>query len=222
MRTVNLFPSLALLTILCAGCSHRNSSPPAQAQAPPLKTGPGTLNQPKTTQPQEKSETPLASPLPPPSAQSVPLPPPPPPKKVRKKQVKQAPAKPADTAQTPAATTGGAASPPAAPASQVAAQAAPLQQPAATNGTASPIGQLTTGDSAMGEKAKHETEDLINETLQGVNAIKRSLSTEEQVTAAQIHAFLKQAQQALDNGDTDGGRGLATKAKQLLDELTKP
>jgi hypothetical protein len=87
---------------------------------------------------------------------------------------------------------------------------------------ASPIGQLTTGDSAMGEKAKHETEDLINETLQGVNAIKRALSAEEKVTAAQIHIFLKQAQQALDNGDTDGGHGLATKAKQLLDELTQP
>jgi len=221
MRTVNLFSWLVLLAILCTGCSHRNPSPPAQAQAPPLKTGPGTLNQPKTTQPQEKSETPLASPLPPPSAQSVPLPPPPPPKKVRKK-VKPAPAKPADTAQTPAATTGGTASQPAAPASQVAAQAPPPQQPAAANGTASPIGQLTTGDSATGEKSKHETEDLINETLQGVNAIKRALSTEEQVTAAQIHAFLKQAQQALDNGDTDGGHGLATKAKQLLDELTKP
>jgi outer membrane biosynthesis protein TonB len=222
MRTVNLFSSLALVAILCGGCSHRNPSPPPQqAQAPPLQTGKGTLSPPKTTQPQEKSETPLASPLPPPSAQSVPLPPPPPPKKVRKKQVKQAPAKPADTAQTPAATTGGTA-PPAAPSSPVTAQAAPPQQPAAANGTASPIGQLTTGDSATGEKAKHETEDLINETLQGVNAIKRPLSTEEQVTAAQIHAFLKQAQQALDNGDTDGGRGLATKAKQLLDELTKP
>jgi hypothetical protein len=33
---------------------------------------------------------------------------------------------------------------------------------------------------------------------------------------------LKQAQQALDNGDTDGAHTLATKAKLLLDELTKP
>jgi len=224
VRTVNLFSSLALLAILCTGCSHRKTSPPPQAQAPPLKTGPGTLNQPKTTQQQEKSETPLASPLPPPSAQSVPLPPPPPPKKVRKRVKQQPPAKPADTAQTPAATTEGTASPPAAPSPQVAAQAAPPQPPVADHGTtaASPIGQLTTGDSAMGEKAKHETEDLINETLQGVNAIKRALSTEEKVTATQIHTFLKQAQQALDNGDTDGGNTLATKAKLLLDELTKP
>lgn len=221
MRTVNLLSSLALLVILCTGCSHRNTSPPAQAQAPPLQTGKGTLNPPNTTQPQEKSDTPLASPLPQPSAQSVPLPPPPPPKKVRKR-VKQPPAKPADTAQTPAATTAGPASAPAAPATQAAAQAVPPQQPVADHETPSPIGQLTTGDSAMGEKAKRDTEDLINETLQGVNAIKRALSAEEKVTAAQIHAFLKQAQQALDNGDTDGGKGLAIKAKVLLDELTKP
>jgi phage shock protein A len=74
----------------------------------------------------------------------------------------------------------------------------------------------------MGEKAKRETADLINSTEQGLNGIKRSLSTEEKVTAAQSHTYLKQAQQALDNGDTDGAHTLATKAKLLLDELTKP
>ena len=49
-----------------------------------------------------------------------------------------------------------------------------------------------------------------------------TVSTEEKATAAQIHNYLKQAQQALDNGDTDGAHLLATKAKVLLDELTKP
>jgi hypothetical protein len=74
----------------------------------------------------------------------------------------------------------------------------------------------------MGEKAKRETADLIGETEQGLNSIKRSLSTEEKVTATQIHTYLKQAQEALDNGDMDGAHTLATKAKLLLDELTKP
>ncbi len=74
----------------------------------------------------------------------------------------------------------------------------------------------------MGERTKHETADLIASTQQGLNGIKRALSAEEKVTAAQIVTFLKQAQQALDNGDTDGGLTLATKAKLLLDELTKP
>jgi ribosomal protein S20 len=74
----------------------------------------------------------------------------------------------------------------------------------------------------MGEKVKRETADLIGGTEQGLSGIKRSLSTEEKVTAAQIRTFLKQAQQALDNGDSDGAHTLATKAKLLLDELTKP
>ncbi len=219
MRAANVCSSLSLmlLAIFCTGCLHHKTSPTTQAQVPPLQTGKGTLNPPKTAQQQEKTETPLASPLPPPSAQNVPLPPPPPPKKVRHKSKPPA-TKPADTAQTPPA---GGASQPSASGSQASAQETPPQTPGAV-GTTSPIGQLTTGDSAMGEKAKHETSDLIGETEQGLNGIKRSLSTEEKVTAAQIRTFLKQAQQALDNGDTDGAKTLATKAKLLLDELTKP
>ncbi len=217
MRAANLCSSLTLLLLFCTGClSHKSSSPPPQAQAPPLQTGKGTLNAPTTAQQQPKSDTPLASPLPPPSEQNVPLPPPTP-KKVKHKPKPPA-AKPADTAQTPAAA---AASQSPATGSQASAQATPPPAPA-TVGTPSPIGQLTTGDSAMGEKAKRETADLIGGTEQGLNGIKRSLSTEEKVTAAQIRTFLKQAQQALDNGDTDGAHTLATKAKLLLDELTKP
>ena len=216
MRAAKLCSSLTLLLFFCTGCLFHKSSPPPQAQAPPLQTGKGTLNAPKTAQQQPKSDTPLASPLPPPSAQNVPLPPPTP-KKVKHKSKPPA-AKPADTAQTPAA---GGASQPSASGSQATAQASPPPTPANV-GTPSPIGQLTTGDSAMGEKAKRETADLIGGTEQGLNGIKRSLSTEEKVTAAQIRTFLKQAQQALDNGDTDGAHTLATKAKLLLDELTKP
>jgi hypothetical protein len=219
MRANNLSSSLALLAVLCIGC-HHNIAPPVQAQAPPLQTGKGTLSKPQTTQQAEKTDKPLASPLPQPSAQSVPLPPPPPPKKVRHK-VKPPPAKPADSAQTPATTTNGGT--PVQPAATTPAQSVPAQQQAAAPGAAvSPIGQLTIGDSALGEKTKKETADLINGTEQGLNGIKRSLSTDEKSTAAQIHNYLKQAQQALDNGDTDGAHNLATRAKLLLDELTKP
>lgn len=215
MRAANVSSAATLLVFLCTGCLFHKSSPPQQAQAPPLQTGKGTLNPPTTAQQQPKTDTPLASPLPAPSAQSVPLPPPPPPKKVKHKSKPPA-AKPADTAQTPATGGGSQAS-----AGSQSAQAIPPQAPG-TLGTPSPIGQLTTGDSAMGEKAKRETADLIGGTEQGLNGIKRSLSTEEKVTAAQIRTYLKQAQEALDNGDMDGAHTLATKAKLLLDELTKP
>jgi outer membrane biosynthesis protein TonB len=204
MRAVHLCSMVTLLTICCTACSHKTSSPPQQAQAPPLQTGKGTLTPPKTPQQQEKSDTP------------------PPPKKVRHK-VKPTPPKPADTAQnstsapTSSSQPGSSSSGP-----QGSGQPAVAQQTAANVGTGSPIGQLTTGDSALGERTKHETADLIGETQQGLSGIKRPLSSEEKVTATQIRTYLKLAQQALDSGDTDGAHTLATKAKLLLDELTKP
>lgn len=129
---------------------------------------------------------------------------------------KKAPPKSTDTTQTAAGSSGNTPA-----ASGPTAQATPPTV-SAGGGSGSPIGQLTTGDSALGERTKHETADLIGGTQQGLNAIKRSLSTEEQVTATQIRTFLKQAQQELDSGDADGAHTLATKAKLLLDELTKP
>jgi len=216
MRAAQLRSLCVLLAILCTGCSHKTSGTPQQAQAPPLQTGKGTLGSPKTTQQAEKSDTPLASPLPPPSAQTVPLPPPTP-KKVRKPK-KPKPADPpqvagaAPTGSQNSQASGGAASAQATPPAQL--------QTAATSNSA--IGQLTTGDSASGERTKHETADLIGATQLGLSSIKRSLSNEEKATAGQIHNYLKQAQQALENGDADGAHLLATKAKVLLDELTKP
>jgi hypothetical protein len=206
MRAVSLWPATALLCVFCTACSHKTSSSPQQAQAPPLQTGKGTLPPLSSTQQQEKSTSPLASPLPPPSAQSVPLPPPPPPKKVRRR-TKTAPAKPSDTAQSSST-------------APQTAQVSVEQPPGAAAG--SPIGQLTTGDTALGEKTKRETVDLIGATQQGLLGIKRTLSTDEKTTVAQIRNYLKQAQQALETGDTDGAHLLATKAKALLDELTKP
>lgn len=207
MRAAQLRSLCVLLAILCTGCSHKPPVTPQQAQAPPLQTGKGTLEPPKTTQQAEKTDTPLASPLPPPSAQSVPLPPPTP-KKVRKPKKP----KPADTTEAGA---------PAGSAGSGTAQVTPPPQ-LQTAATTSAIGQLTTGDSASGERTKHETADLIGATQLGLNGIKRPLSNEEKATAGQIHNYLKQAQQALDNGDADGAHLLATKAKVLLDELMKP
>jgi outer membrane biosynthesis protein TonB len=217
MRAAQLRSLCVLLAILCTGCSHKTPVTPQQAQAPPLQTGKGTLEPPKTTQQAEKSDTPLASPLPPPSAQSVPLPPPPPPRKPRKpKKVKPAETPPATASASAASSNSQAGAAPAT--AQVTTQ--PQLQNASTSNSA--IGQLTTGDSAAGERTKHETADLIGATQQGLSAIKRALTNDEKATAGQILNYLKQAQQALDNGDADGAKGLATKAKVLLDELMKP
>jgi hypothetical protein len=197
---------VVLLALCCAGCHQKAKPAVQQAQAPPLNTDSATLSAPKIAPPQDKNASPLASPLPPPpaSAAAAQLPPPPPPKKVRHRTKTT---KPAETTQTATVQ-----APPAAAQGPAPAAAVPP----------SPIGQLTTGDVAQGEQTKHVTADLMGSTQQGLNGIKRPLSDDEKVTAAQIRAFLKQAQQALDAGDTDGAHTLATKARLLLDELTKP
>jgi hypothetical protein len=85
-----------------------------------------------------------------------------------------------------------------------------------------PIGQLSSGEGGAGSQKRRETSDLINNTEQGLNNIKRTLSASEQETAAQIRVYLKQAKKALTVDDLDGASTLATKAKVLLEELTKP
>jgi hypothetical protein len=199
MRASEVSFSLLFVVIFCIGCGPGKNQPPSQATAPPLQTGKGTLTPPDTSKPPEGS-TPLSSPLPQTSAQNVPIPPAPPPKKVKHKEKP----KPKPTEQA------------------VQAAPPPVTPPANLEPVASPIGQITTADSATGEKSKHETSDLIAETQQGLAAIKRPLSEDEKATSTQIRNYLNQAELALQNGDNDGARTLATKAKLLLDELAKP
>jgi menaquinone-dependent protoporphyrinogen IX oxidase len=85
----------------------------------------------------------------------------------------------------------------------------------------SPIGQLTSGDSGNSAQKHKEALQTIENTTQGVNNLKRSLSEQEQETVVQIKTFLKQAKQALTAEDVDGALNLANKAKVLLTELTK-
>lgn len=85
---------------------------------------------------------------------------------------------------------------------------------------ASPIGQLSaTGESAV--NGRRDVELLINNTETGLTGIKRTLNNDEQTIATQIKTFLTKAKQALADNDLDGAQTLATKAKVLLEELTK-
>jgi outer membrane biosynthesis protein TonB len=96
-------------------------------------------------------------------------------------------------------------------------QAANTAPQAATEAPAvSAIGQLSSGDPS---DLRKETVDSIAAIERGLNGIGRSLSDQEQKTAAQIREFLKQARAALTSGDVDGAHTLAAKAKVLLGEL---
>jgi len=82
--------------------------------------------------------------------------------------------------------------------------------------TVSAIGQLSSGNSSSSQQ---QTLDSIAATERGLNGINRTMSDQEQKTAAHIREFLKQAREALASGDVDGARTLAAKAKVLLGEL---
>ena len=210
----------ALLAISIAGCGEKKvkTAPPVQAQAPSVDAGKaGAMYPPPLTSTQPQTEQPPAAP--PPTVATAPPPTEPPaPAKTKKSPTAHKTTKP--TAK-PDGTDSSAAPPLASDAngsgtgsSNVAANG----EPAAST----PIGQLTTGDVAgQSSSTRKDTVDLINSTENGLNNIKRSLSSQEQETVSQIRTFLTKAKQALSGDDLEGAHTLATKAKVLLDELNK-
>lgn len=86
----------------------------------------------------------------------------------------------------------------------------------------SPIGQLTSANDNSNTADRHAISDVIDSTENGLNAIKRPLSSDEQKTATLIRTYITRARDALKADDLDGARNLSNKAHQLLGELTKP
>jgi hypothetical protein len=224
MKSASKHAVTALLAMSIAGCTNKqaNTAPPAQAQAPAIDAGKaGALYPPPLTESQTQTQPPTPSP-PPEVAKSEPAPPPQPPPPATTKNTshksKPSAAKPGSTpaGSSASATSETPASPPAAspttePSTDVAANAEPAK--------ASPIGELTPGDTPGQAQKDKETNDLITSTENGLNAIKRPLSAPEQETVNQIKTFLTKAKTALSNQDLDGAFILATKAKVLFDEL---
>lgn len=106
-----------------------------------------------------------------------------------------------------------AASQPAAQTPQV-ANAQPAEQ--------TPIGQLSTANDAVNTADRSAISGQIDGTENGLNSIKRPLNTEEQKTVTLIRNYIARARDALKVDDLDGASTLSSKAKQLLQELTKP
>jgi len=199
--------SAVMVMVLCGmgeGCSwlhHAKATPPPQAQAPAPPT--------EATQP----ATPLTAPTPTlpqlgpePTVVQATTPPPTPkkthPHKNHKKIV---------TDNT---------------AGKSAPEAPGTTQTVATNGTseaaaASPIGQLSAGDSTDNPALRQQTVDLIASTEKQLKTVEGNLAATKHDTIVQIQSFLKQAKQALEINDLAGANTLATKAKILVDELLK-
>ena len=106
---------------------------------------------------------------------------------------------------------------------------APSQTPAQTtqNATAqppemTPIGPLSAANPDSNAADRHSLSGKIDAVENGVNGIKRPLSSDEQKTVALIRSYITRARDALKADDIDGATTLSNKASQLLQELTKP
>lgn len=203
MKSPRKLAAFLLLAVIATGCKKKTPViTPTQAQAPPLPAKPMTQVAALPNVP--PPPTPQVSPAP----EQPPEPPPEKPKHTLRHKPKPTPAT-GDSDQNPKE------------APKETAPGATQQATAGEPPAASPIGQLSTAGDSSGTPPRHDIEETITSTEKGLNDLKRTLTAAEQETTVQIRTFLTKARQALDQGDLDGAHTLATKAKVLLDELTK-
>ncbi|HTY85121.1 MAG TPA: hypothetical protein VMB19_12935 [Silvibacterium sp.] len=188
-----------LLLFGIAGCQHKVQSAAPPPPPPPVYP-PNTI---ANDQPMPQPPPPKPVEVKPPGSDVAQQAPPPKPKKTPRHR-KSTESATEQTAKESSAT------PP------EATQVATTGQPP----SASPIGQLTASDSTS-TLTRQGVQDLIASTQNGLDGLKRALNSAEQQTATEIRTFLTKAKKALDQDDLDGANTLATKAKVLLEELTK-
>lgn len=80
------------------------------------------------------------------------------------------------------------------------------------------LGQISSGDPP---NLRLQTQNSIYNTERQLAGIKGNLSDQDKHTIEHIKEFLKQAKQALANGDVDGANTLAQKAQVLLAEVVR-
>jgi hypothetical protein len=82
------------------------------------------------------------------------------------------------------------------------------------------IGELTAGG-ATNPQAQQEAADLIRSIQRRLSALSAQTVRRQRTQINKVRNFWNQAKEALDSGDTEGARTLATKAKLLLDDMEK-
>ncbi|QNI38151.1 hypothetical protein [Edaphobacter albus] len=82
------------------------------------------------------------------------------------------------------------------------------------------IGSLSLGGVAN-PHAQQEAADLITSIEKRLNGLSAQKAEGEKQQVSRIRNFEKQAQDALNSGDVEGAKTLATKARLLLDDLEK-
>lgn len=85
---------------------------------------------------------------------------------------------------------------------------------------AAAIGALTSGGEAN-PKSQQEAAEMIAANEKRLNGLSAQVSEEQKPQISKVKNFQRQAQEALNSGDVEGAKTLATKAKLLLDDLLK-
>lgn len=85
---------------------------------------------------------------------------------------------------------------------------------------ASSLGELSAGGNSI-PQTQQDAADLISSSEHRLTRLSTTLARQQQAQLRKVRYFLKQAKQALGTGDAEGAKTLATKAKLLLDDLTK-
>jgi hypothetical protein len=83
-----------------------------------------------------------------------------------------------------------------------------------------PIGSLSLGGEAS-PRAQQEAADMIASIQNRLSNLSASKVRQERSQVSRIRNFRRQAQDALNSGDVEGAKTLATKARLLLDDLEK-
>jgi hypothetical protein len=207
MRSGWRMAALGLLLACVAGCNRRerNATPPAAAQAPSRPAWQmAEMIPPMPTLPPYVHEPVMLD-------TSVPPEPAPTTEEAHPKRPRRHP-KTTETAQQDTQKSGTQAATPA-----ETEEAANSQPP-----ESSPIGQLSTATGDQNTADRQQLLEQINATENTLNGIHRSLSSDEQKTVALIRTFITRARDALKTDDLDGAKNYLSKAKTLLQELTKP
>jgi hypothetical protein len=96
----------------------------------------------------------------------------------------------------------------------------PVQVASAPEPAALAIGTLSAGDDAA-PQSQQQAQDLIASILKQIAALPANTANAQKKQIRQITNFIDQAKKALNSGDAEGAKNLATKAKLLMDDLEK-
>jgi predicted small lipoprotein YifL len=97
---------------------------------------------------------------------------------------------------------------------------APPVQVASSEPAALAIGSLSSGGEST-PQSQQQAKDLIAGIMKRLNSLSSKIANQKKNEVRQVRHFLQQAQQALDSGDAEGAKNLATKASLLMDDVEK-